>query len=75
MVKGWAPDYKHAYPEEKKRAWEREERKKARAELLKMKKAIFSEQDAGNASKLSTSIPETPIGFCFPGQGSQVNDL
>eukprot|EP00239_Pterosperma_sp_CCMP1384_P002941 CAMPEP_0197849424 /NCGR_PEP_ID=MMETSP1438-20131217/12016_1 /TAXON_ID=1461541 /ORGANISM="Pterosperma sp., Strain CCMP1384" /LENGTH=532 /DNA_ID=CAMNT_0043462101 /DNA_START=62 /DNA_END=1657 /DNA_ORIENTATION=- len=70
VIKGWDLKYQHEYPEELKR-------RKEMAEKAAFKQARRERRAAGPAAEVATSgvvikeVPQTPIAFCFPGQGSQ----
>ena len=67
-VKLWDTKYVHPYPEVLKRARDEKERKEAKAERRKAKAAAAA---AGVALPVKKPAPTGPIGFLFPGQGSQ----
>lgn len=69
-VKTWAPDYKHPYPEELKRARDVAARKAAKEEHRKAKAAALAAGTLLTAKK-KAPVPSGPIAFLFPGQGSQ----
>ncbi|BDA43424.1 Malonyl CoA-acyl carrier protein transacylase [Coccomyxa sp. Obi] len=81
-VKKWDKNYKHPYPEEIKRAKDEVEHKKMKEERRK-KKALQAAGDAGKpaaqsgpeaaavAAPAKAQVPDTPVAFLFPGQGSQ----
>mmetsp|Transcript_12728 Transcript_12728/g.21593 ORF Transcript_12728/g.21593 Transcript_12728/m.21593 type:complete len:534 (+) Transcript_12728:133-1734(+) len=60
-VKTWAKDYHHPYPEMEKARKDGEERQKMKAERRLARQGI----------PLLKEVPQTPIAFLFPGQGSQ----
>ena len=67
-VKTWKPDYKHPYPEELKRVRDEKELKAAKTERRKAKAAAAA---AGVVLPVKKAVPQGPIAFLFPGQGSQ----
>ena len=67
-VKTWDISYKHPYPEEQKRAKDEKERKEAKAARRKAKAEAVA---AGVTLPVKKPAPTGPIGFLFPGQGSQ----
>lgn len=68
-IKQWPTDYKHPYPEELKRVREAAEMKAAKEARRAAKKAAAA---AGvTLHPVKKAVPQGPIAFLFPGQGSQ----
>lgn len=68
QVKKWDTTYVHPYPEVLRRAREEKERKAAKAERRKAKADAAAK---GITLPIKKAAPTGPIGFLFPGQGSQ----
>lgn len=66
-IKQWPKDYEHPYPEVIKR--QKEEETKLVEKAARRERRAKALQEA--SINLSANVPQTPVAFMFPGQGSQ----